>query len=91
MPVPSAGVKDVMGNMKPVMVVSAVVARNTCVTQSGAAPRSMATRAISPVTMAMMLISVCSSTNVSNDSPSIIIPRWRQLRLRAFPGANLRL
>src|SRR5689334_2432617 len=67
-----AGVTPLNGNMKPVMLVSSVVQRNTCVTFASHAPRANATKAMMPAAMPTRLMKTCRVVNAESDRPSVM-------------------
>ena len=75
-PTASAGVKAVMGNRKPVRVVSTVVARKIAVRPGSSRPPTMASATTMPVTMAIRLMTTWTCVNVSNDMPRIMAPPY---------------
>ncbi len=58
--------------MKPVTLVSTVVARNSAVALSSFLSFSMPSSTAMPLAMPMRLITTCTTVKVTNDIPSII-------------------
>ena len=70
--------------MKPVTLVSTVVARNTAVAPSSLLSFSMPSSTTMPVAMPMRLITTCTIVKVTNDIPKIIARLHQASRERSL-------
>ncbi len=77
MPVPSAGVKPLIGNMKPVTLVSTVNSKQMAVQPGNRLDASIPNITIKLVTIAINVMMTWTVVNVSIDIPSIMacLPR----------------